>query len=95
MSMSTNVTIRLDPDVKRECEGIYGALGMNLSTAINVFLRKSIRAGGFPFDVRLDDRPSRETMAALLEAERLSKDPDARHYHSVRELFSDLEEDEE
>ena len=95
MSTSTNVTIRLDPDVKRECEGIYGALGMNLSTAINVFLRKSIRAGGFPFDVRLDDRPNRETMAALLEAERLSKDPDARRYHSVRELFSNLEEDEE
>ena len=68
---------------------------MNLSTAINVFLRKSIRAGGFPFDVRLDDRPNRETMAALLEAERIAKDPNAKHYHSVKELFSDLEDDEE
>ncbi len=95
MSTSTNVTVRTDTDVKRECEGIYGALGMNLSTAINVFLRKSIRAGGFPFDVRLDDRPNRETAAALLEADRMAKDPDARHYHSVRELFSDLEDDGE
>lgn len=95
MSTSTNVTIRMDSDVKRECEGIYGALGMNLSTAINVFLRKSIRAGGFPFDVRLDDRPNRETMAALLEADRIVKDPDAKRYHSVRELFSDLEDDGE
>lgn len=95
MSTSTNVTIRMDSDVKRECEGIYGALGMNLSTAINVFLRKSIRAGGFPFDVRLDDRPNRETMAALLEADRIVKDPDTKRYHSVKELFSDLEDDRE
>jgi len=94
MSTSTNVTIRMDSDVKRECEGIYGALGINLSTAINVFLRKSIRAGGFPFDVRLDDRPNRETMAALLEADRIIKDPDAKRYHSVKELFSDLEDEE-
>lgn len=94
MSTSTNITVRTDTDVKRECEEIYRALGMNLSTAINVFLRKSIRTGGFPFDVRLDDRPNRETAAALLEADRIAGDPDARHFHSVRELFSDLEDDE-
>ena len=90
MSTSTNVTVRMDSDVKRECEGIYGALGMNLSTAINVFLRKSIRAGGFPFDVRLDDRPNRETMAALLEAERIAKDPSVKSYTDLDELFADL-----
>ena len=95
MSTSTNVTVRMDSDVKRECEEIYGALGINLSTAINVFLRKSIRAGGFPFDVRLDDRPNRETMAALLEADRIAKNPSAKRYHSVKELLSDLEDDEE
>lgn len=92
---STNVTVRTDSDVKRECEGIYGALGMSLSTAINVFLRKSIRAGGFPFDVRLDDRPNRETMDALLEADRIAKDSNAKRYHSIKELFADLERDEE
>lgn len=94
MSTNTNVTVRMDADVKRECEGIYGALGISLSTAINVFLRKSIREGGFPFDVRLDDRPNRETMAALLEADRIVKDPNAKRYHSVRELFADLESEE-
>ena len=95
MSTSTNVTIRIDSDIKRECEGIYGDLGLNLSTAINVFLRKSIKAGGFPFDVRLDDRPNKETVAAMLEAERIAKDPNAKRFHSVRELFEDLERDEE
>ena len=95
MGTSSNVTIRMDSDVKRECEGIYGALGVSLSTAINVFLRKSIREGGFPFDVRLDDRPNRETRAALLEADRIAKDPAAKRYHSTKELFADLERDKE
>lgn len=91
---STNITIRLDSDIKRECEGIFGDLGMNLSTAINVFLRKSIRAGGFPFDVRLEERPNRETVEAMLEAEKIARDPNAKRYSNVRELFADLESDE-
>lgn len=95
MSASANLTIRIDPEIKRECEGIYGDLGINLSTAVNVFLRKSIRAGGFPFDVRLDEQPNRETMAALTEADRVMKDPNAKRYESVKELFTELESDTE
>ncbi len=92
---STNVTIRMDAAVKRECEGIFGDLGMSLSTAINVFLRKSIRTGGFPFDVRLDDKPNRETVSAMLEAERLSHDPNAKRYNNINDLFAELSKDEE
>ena len=33
MSTSTNVTVRMDSDVKRECEGIYGALGFEVTPA--------------------------------------------------------------
>ena len=49
---------------------------MTLETdgTINVFLRKSVAVGGFPFDVRLDF-PSRETVEAMLEAEKIAKDP--------------------
>ena len=43
----------MDSDIKKQSESLYNALGLNLTTAINVFLRKSIQAGGFPFDVRL------------------------------------------
>lgn len=52
-SQTTNFSVRMDTDVKRKCENLYGELGINLTTAINVFLRQSIRSGGFPFDVRL------------------------------------------
>ena len=73
----TNFSVRLDSDLKKRSEAIYGELGINLTTAINVFLRKSLTAGGFPFDVRIDE-PNKETMLALLEADKLSKDPNVK-----------------
>ncbi len=52
---TTNFSVRMDSDIKKKSEYVYGRLGINLTTAINVFLRQSIRAGGFPFDVRIKD----------------------------------------
>ena len=54
-----------------------GSDGINLTTAINVFLRKSLTVGGFPFDVRIDE-PNRETTLALLEADKISKVPNVK-----------------
>ena len=71
---TTNFSVRMDSDVKKQCELLYGELGLNLTAAINVFLRQSLRVGGFPFDVRLE-QPNKDTIAAMLEAERISNDP--------------------
>lgn len=54
MANTTNFSIRIDSDIKKQCETLYGELGMNLTTAINVFLRQSLRVGGFPFEVKLE-----------------------------------------
>ena len=40
------------------------------------------------------EQPNRETIEAMLEAEKIARDPDAKRYHSVRELFEALERDE-
>ena len=85
---SMNFSVRMDKDLKIRCEKLYGELGMNLTTAINVFLRQSLRVGGFPFDVKLD-QPAKETIAAMLEAERISKDPSVKHY-DVEEALMEL-----
>lgn len=85
---TTNFSVRLDSDLKKQSEALYGELGVNLTTAINVFLRKSLKVGGFPFDVR-NDEPNRETKLALLEAEKLSKDPNVKGLdveNALREL---------
>ena len=91
MATTTNITVRMDSDIKKQCEAIYGELGINLTTAINVFLRQSLRAGGFPFDVRLD-QPNKETMAAMLEAERIARDPPVKRYSEVEEALRALKE---
>ena len=73
--MSTSsYTHRIDSELRSQSEAIFSALGMTLGTAINVFLKKSVAVGGFPFDVRLDAL-TRETVEAMLEAERIAKDP--------------------
>ena len=89
MANTTNFSVRMDSDIKRQCETLYGELGVNLTTAINVFLRQSLRVGGFPFDVRLD-QPNKETIAALLEAESIAKDPSVKGYTDLDELFAEL-----
>ena len=73
MANSSNFTVRIDPNIKSQSESIFSNLGINLTTAINVFLRKSIQTGGFPFDVRLDSA-NKETLLAIDEANTLSEE---------------------
>ena len=89
MTNRTNVSVRMDKELKRQCEVLYAELGMNLTTAINVFLRQSLRAGGFPFEVRLET-PNRETLAAMLETERIAGDPSVKRYSDVEEALEEL-----
>ena len=51
MAETINVTIRLDREVKENAEKLFSDLGMNLSTAFNVFARQSLRQGKIPFEI--------------------------------------------
>jgi DNA-damage-inducible protein J len=50
-SATVNVTMRLDREVKESADLLFNGLGMNLSTAFNVFLRQALRTGKIPFEV--------------------------------------------
>ncbi len=89
MANTTNFSVRMDSDVKKQCEVLFGELGMNLTTAINVFLRQSLRSGGFPFDVTINT-PNAVTIAAMQEAERIARDPNAKRYSDVEEALREL-----
>ncbi len=86
---TTNFSVRLDSNLKKQSEAMYNQLGVNLTTAINVFLRKSLSVGGFPFDVRMEE-PNKETLLALLEAEQISNDHNAKGYLDVEEALKEL-----
>ena len=84
---TTNISIRMDSDLKAQADALFGELGMNLSTAF--FVRQSLRDGGIPFEISLN-QPNKETIAAMLEAERIAKDPSVKGYTNTDELFADL-----
>lgn len=88
MATSSSYTHRIDPALRAQSEALFSELGMTLGTAINVFLKKAVRVGGFPFDVNLDI-PNRDTIEAMLEAERIAKDPNLKSY-TVDEALAEL-----
>ena len=87
---TTNVSFRMNTELKAQAEALFSELGMNLSTAFNIFVRQSLREGGIPFAIKLEE-PNKETIAAMLEAERIAKDPNVKHYSDVEEVFRELE----
>ena len=87
---TASINIRLDSHVKKQAQELFGALGMDMTTAINIFLRKSIQRQGIPFDVTLDG-VSPETREALEEVLDMKKHP-ARYkgYTDVDAMMKEL-----
>jgi len=50
----TNINIRVDNDIKKEAQDLFSSLGMDMTTAINIFLRQSIRVRSIPFSITAD-----------------------------------------
>ena len=50
--MKTQLQLRIDENTKKEASDLYQDLGLTLSDAVNVFLKRSVSVGGFPFEVR-------------------------------------------
>lgn len=88
-AVSTN--IKIDPALKRESQELFESMGLSLSTAINLFLRQSVREQAIPFRVGSPLLNS-ETARAVEEARNgvgLS-----RGFSSVAELMEDLDADD-
>ncbi len=89
MAGSTNVSIRMDADLKAQADALFGELGMNMSTAFNIFARQAVREGRIPFEISIN-QPNRDTLAAMLEAERIARDPSVKGYTDMNALFEEL-----
>ena len=87
---STNLNIRTDKDVKEQAEQIFAELGLNMTTAINLFLRTAIRKRGLPFDLLLDV-PNGTTVTAMEEGKRLLRDPAAPKFSNMEDLKAALD----
>ena len=89
MATSTNISIRMDAETKAKADALFGELGMNLTTAFNIFVRQSLREGKIPFEISLN-QPNAETKAAMMEAERIATDKSVKGYTDMNAMFADL-----
>lgn len=87
---STNLNIRTDKEIKEAAEKIYASLGLNMTTAINMFLRASIRERGIPFELKLTI-PNDETIKAIEEGKRIAKDRKVKAYENIDDLRAAFE----
>ena len=87
-TMTKNLNLRVDAELKAQAEHIFSELGLPTSTAITMFLKSVVRHGGIPFSLRIDETPNAETLQAMDDVNHgrnLS-----RVYDSVEEFMEDL-----
>lgn len=88
-NLTTAINVNVPSDVKEEATNLFNSLGLNMSTAINMFLKKAIYEKGIPFEVKL--QPSKEFSQALKELDYMEKHPkEYKVYHNVDKMFEDI-----
>ena len=87
---STNLNIRVDKEIKENAEAIFAELGINMSSAINIFLRKVIRDKGLPFSVTIEE-PNKKTIKAIKQGQKIINDDNTPSYDTIDELKKALD----
>lgn len=90
MAETTNISMRMDKKLKEQAEQLFSELGMNMTTAFNIFVRQAVRQRKIPFEISLNI-PNAETIAAIEEANKISRDPNAKRYSSFEELVAEVQ----
>jgi DNA-damage-inducible protein J len=86
--VSTNIS--LDSELKKASQELYADLGMDLSTAVTIFLKQSLRVQGIPFAVTREN-PNAETVAAMNEYYAMKEHPENyKRYPSFRDAMSEV-----
>lgn len=85
--VSTNIC--LDPELKKNAQNLFKNLGMDLTTAVTIFLTQAVRERRIPFEIKIDI-PNETTKLALSECEEMEGNPSK---HKRYESFSDATKD--
>ena len=90
MSTTSAINVNVPTEVKIEATNLFNSLGISMSTAINMFLKKSIYEQGIPFELK--QRPNKEVIDALKEVDDIeSGKTNNKGYHNMYDLLDDLE----
>ena len=87
---TTNINIRIEKKLKEQAENLFSELGMNMTTAFNIFVRQSVRQGKIPFEISLN-MPNTETIEAIKEVREMKKNPSlGKAYTNVDKMMKEL-----
>lgn len=90
---TTNINVRVDSELKQSAESLFTDLGLNMSTAIIMFLKTAVSHDGIPFEVKRMVSNA-ETRAALAEYDEMKKNPSSyKRYNSFNTLMDEVFED--
>lgn len=90
---TTPTQIRIDSNIKEQANCLFSELGLDMSSAVNMFLRQCILRGGLPFSVEIP-KYNQATLDAMYEARKISRDTETKGYNSIEELNAALEADD-
>ncbi len=90
--MTTPTQIRVDSEIKKQACELFSSIGLDMSTAVNLFLYQCVLRGGLPFNVE-KPKYNAETIAAMAEAMRISRDDKVPGYDSLEDLKKALTEE--
>ena len=92
MAKTVSIHIRINADLKKQAAELFEELGLDMSSAVNLFLHQCILYGGLPFAVEVPHF-NKQMLEAIEEAKKLASDPNAKSYNSLKELKEALESD--
>ncbi len=91
----TTANISMDMEVKQQAQALFSELGMDFSTAVNIFLRQAIRENAIPFAIT-KDVPNATTVAAMREAEEYKNHPERfKRYATFADAIADIDSEDE
>ena len=90
MNNVTSVSFRINSELKQQADALFQALGLNMTTAFNMFLTQSVREGRIPFESTINV-PNSDTIAAMIEAIQLENDPKTKKY-DVEDALKELKQ---
>ncbi len=93
MTKTSAINVNVPTDVKEEANALFNNLGLTMSGAINIFLKKALSEGGIPFEVR-ERKPSKRLLEALKESEDIIHGKiKAKRYNNFDEMLEDIEDE--
>ena len=89
MAHTAVIQVKLEEKLKKEADSLFADLGFDMQTAIRIFLKQAVKWHGLPFEVN-QLTPNTKTIAAMKEADKISKSRNVKKYSTFSELLKEV-----